>query len=101
VMTLPVVSNIWNQVLLSPVFDSISKTGYKAAFDTNFRLDKDGYAGNVLALGGINQHTADKARHMLFDGIALHGAIWQHPAHAVRNFISIRDAWSGNPFSSS
>ncbi|WPQ64125.1 thiamine phosphate synthase [Chitinophaga sancti] len=101
VMTLQVVSNIWNQVLISPVFDSISKTGYKAAFDTNFRLDKDGYAGNVLALGGINQHTADKARHMLFDGIALHGAIWQHPERAVRNFISIRDAWSGNSFSSS
>jgi thiamine-phosphate pyrophosphorylase len=99
--TLQVVSNVWNQLLLSPVFDSISKAGYKAAFDTNFRLEKDGYKGNVIALGGINQQTADKARNMHFDGIALHGAIWQHPEHAVRTFISIRDAWSGNSFSSS
>lgn len=99
--TLPVVSNVWNQLLLSPVFDSISKAGYMAAFDTNFRLEKDGYKGNVIALGGINQQTADKARHMRFDGIALHGAIWQHPDRALRTFISIRDAWSGNSFSSS
>lgn len=100
-LTLPVVSNRWNQVLLSPVFDSISKAGYRAAFDKNFRLEKDGYAGNVIALGGIDQHTADKARHMQFDGIALLGAIWQQPEHAVRNFINIRDAWSRNSFSSS
>lgn len=101
VQTLPVVSNIWGQLLLSPVFDSISKAGYKAAFDKDFRLYKDGYAGNVLALGGIDQHTANKARHMQFDGIALHGAIWQQPERAVRTFINIRDAWSDNSFSSS
>lgn len=99
--TLHIVSNIWHQLLLSPVFDSISKAGYMAAFDKNFRLEKDGYTGSVLALGGIDQHNADKARHMQFDGIALHGAIWQQPEHALRNFIRIRDAWSRNSFSSS
>lgn len=101
VQTLHVVSNLWGQLLLSPVFDSISKAGHMAAFDKSFRLEKDGYAGNVLALGGVDQHNADLARHMQFDGIALHGAIWQKPERALRNFIRIRDAWSGNSFSSS
>jgi thiamine-phosphate pyrophosphorylase len=91
--TLQVVSNNWNNLLLSPVFDSISKKGYSAAFDENFRLDKDGFTGNVLALGGINDTTAGKARNMQFDGIALLGAIWENPEGAITAFCRIRDIW--------
>ena len=95
------VSNSWSQLLLSPVFDSISKAGYVAAFDKNFRLNKDCYEGNVIALGGIDQHNADQARRMLFDGIALHDALWQKPERAVRTFRHFRDNWLRNSFSSS
>jgi thiamine-phosphate pyrophosphorylase len=91
--TLQVASNNWNNLLLSPVFDSISKKGYPAAFNENFRLDKDGFKGNVLALGGINDTTAGKARNMQFDGIALLGAVWEKPEGAVKAFCRIRDIW--------
>lgn len=91
--TLHVTSNAWGQLLLSPVFNSISKPGYTAAFDSSFRLDKDGFEGNVLALGGISDATAAKAREMQFDGIALLGAIWENPSDAVEEFCRIRDIW--------
>lgn len=91
--TLQVVSNNWNNLLLSPVFNSISKKGYAAAFNESFRLNKNGFKGNVLALGGVNDSTAGKARSMLFDGIALLGAIWEKPERAVKEFCRIRDIW--------
>lgn len=94
--TLHVASNGWNQLLLGPVFDSISKKGYLATFDETFRLNKDGFEGNVLALGGINDTTAGKARDMQFDGIALLGAIWENPERAVSGFRNIRDIWRKN-----
>ena len=94
--TLRVVSNDWSQLLLSPVFDSISKKGYRAAFNENFRLNKNGFEGNVLALGGINDITAGKARDMQFDGIALLGAIWENPEKAVSAFCNIRNIWRKN-----
>jgi thiamine-phosphate pyrophosphorylase len=97
--TLHVASNNWSQLLLSPVFDSISKPGYRSAFEENFRLNKDGFEGNVLALGGINHTTAGKARDMQFDGIALLGAIWENPENAVSEFCSIRDIWRKNKHS--
>jgi len=91
--TLQVVGNDWNQLLLSPVFDSISKKGYLSAFDETFRLSKDDFEGKVLALGGVNKTNAVKAKTMLFDGIALLGAIWEQPENAVIEFCRIRDNW--------
>ena len=93
VQTLKMVSDDWSQLFLSPVFDSISKQGYPGAFNKDFRLDKDSYKGQVLALGGIDQHTAAAARTMQFDGIALLGAIWQQPGKAIENFCQIKDVW--------
>lgn len=91
--TLQVASDNWDQLLLAPVFNSISKPGYNSTIPKNFRLFKDGYNGQVVALGGIDHTTAAKARNMQFDGIALLGAIWQDPAKAVSNFCRIRDIW--------
>jgi len=91
--TLQIASDNWDQLLLAPVFDSISKPGYTSTFGEGFRLFKDGYNGQVLALGGIDHTTAAKARDMQFDGIALLGAIWQEPATAISNFRRIRDIW--------
>jgi thiamine-phosphate pyrophosphorylase len=93
VQVLPPTCNHWNQLLLAPVFNSISKNGHLAAFDRTFRLSKNGYSGKVLALGGVDHTTAGAARHMQFDGIALLGALWQQPTAAVNNFCRIRDIW--------
>lgn len=98
--TLQLASNTWTQLFLGPVFNSISKPGYNGTMDTDFRLDKNGYHGEVLALGGIDHITAGLARRMRFDGIALLGAIWQKPEKAVRNFCRIRDLWKGTSLTS-
>jgi len=100
VETLQITGDIWHQVLLAPVFDSISKPGHNSPFKPGFHLQKDGYPGKVLALGGIDHTTAAKARSMQFDGIALLGAIWQEPAEAISNFCHIRDIWKTDVLSS-
>ena len=98
--TLLIASDNWDQLLLAPVFESISKPGHNGPFKEGFRLSKDGYHGQVLALGGIDHTTAAKARNMQFDGIALLGAIWQEPIAAVSNFCRIRDIWRTNALTS-
>ena len=94
--TIQVISNSWDQLLLGPVFNSISKQGHMAVFDENFRLHKEGFSGKVLALGGVNETNAGKARTMQFDGIALLGAVWGQPENAVKEFCRIRDSWRKN-----
>ena len=95
--TLPVMRAHWDLLLLSPVFDSISKPGYKGQVETGFRLQRDISAGNarVLALGGVDQNNAGLAQQMGFDGIALLGAVWQEPDKAVEHFIEIKKQWNG------
>lgn len=63
---------------LSPVFDSISKAGYKAGFnETSLKevLSKTKY--KVIALGGIELETIEKAKSLGFAGVALLGSIWE------------------------
>jgi thiamine-phosphate pyrophosphorylase len=62
-------------VTLSPIFDSISKHGYRSAFD----LDKikDMITGrHVIALGGVTPEAFPMLREKGFSGAALLGYIW-------------------------
>jgi len=59
-------------VFLSPVFESISKKGYKGkGFDVN-NLDR-----TVIGLGGINKHAIQQTLDLGYRGIGILGAIWQ------------------------
>lgn len=65
-------------VFLSPVFDSISKQGYKAAFSIP-ELNAAGAGGSlrrVVALGGVTPDKIDMLRRMGFAGAAMLGAAW-------------------------
>lgn len=71
-------------VTLSPIFDSISKAGYKAAFTKEeFKeIDKNRplfVNTKVVALGGINPDTAKEAVSLGFDGYAVLGALMTAP----------------------
>lgn len=95
--TMPAMAARWDLLLLSPVFDSISKPGYPGQLPTGFQLQRSGNTGaQVLALGGVNHSNAALAREMGFDGIALLGAIWREPENAVENFIEIKRRWNVN-----
>lgn len=75
----------YDYVFLSPIFDSLSKEGYPAAFDLSkvgTALEKMGrraYAPAVFALGGIEAHRLAEVRQAGFGGAAVLGAVWQSP----------------------
>ncbi|MDR3261735.1 MAG: thiamine phosphate synthase [Tannerella sp.] len=76
-----------NYVFLSPVFDSISKSGYHHAF-TDRELQRGKEEGTihakVVALGGISPETVPLAAQYGFGGVAVLGALWG-------NFLTDRD----------
>lgn len=69
-------------VFLSPIFDSLSKKGYRGAFPPH-ELEEARTRGiissRVLALGGITPLNLEDVRNMGFGGAALLGGIWGNP----------------------
>ncbi len=66
-------------VFLSPIFDSISKTGYGASFSAAQLADATGKGiidEKVIALGGISRDRLPEVEAMGFGGAALLGDIW-------------------------
>ncbi|MGO4289184.1 thiamine phosphate synthase [Chitinophaga sp. RAB17] len=81
----------YNTLLLSPVFDSISKPGYHGRAG-GMLTNKDNRP--VLALGGVDHTNIILLKQWLFDGAALLGAIWKTPAKAVDNYYRIQQLWN-------
>lgn len=87
----------YDSVFLSPVFPSLSKPGYRAAFslDEASRLlggrTPDQRRTQVVALGGITAENAGRAIAMGFDGVAAMGAVWQS-ADPVGAFVRVKEA---------
>ena len=70
----------YNYVFLSPIFDSISKSGYNHAFtepELRDAQEKNIINENVIALGGINETTIPLAKKYGFGGMAVLGALWE------------------------
>jgi thiamine-phosphate pyrophosphorylase len=67
----------YQYVFLSPVFDSISKTGYKSNFDLENLEPFLKKHKNVIALGGVNTKNIKKVKEVGFNGAAVIGTIWQ------------------------
>lgn len=67
----------YKYIFLSPVFDSISKKGYKSNFDLedlNSFLKKK---KNIIALGGVNIKNIESIKETGFKGAATIGGIWE------------------------
>lgn len=82
-------------LFLSPLFDSISKSGYRAAFNDGELRDAAvrGLLGErVVALGGIRPELLPRVRELGFGGAALLGAVWRDasPAALHRTMEHIR-----------
>ncbi|MCP4755238.1 MAG: thiamine phosphate synthase [Proteobacteria bacterium] len=83
---------------LSPVFDSISKSGYKAAFETS-ELEKSlsNTDTNIVALGGCQAGNIKHLKKLGFYGAAFLGAVW-NSRNPVQRFLEIKDiAWELQP----
>jgi len=74
---------------LSPVFDSISKPGYRA----NAAL-MQGPAGpspcKVIGMGGVGEDTIGELIRGGWDGAAVLGWIWEEPREAVKRFLRLK-----------
>lgn len=62
-------------VTLSPVFNSISKKGYEAAFNIP-DLNLKGFKTDIIALGGVELSGIDSLKTAGFAGAAFLGSVW-------------------------
>ena len=92
-------------VFLSPVFNSVSKPGYHAAFDLREteKWLKSARRPATVALGGITEDNIGTVKTLGFEGAALLGSIWClkngriDAAETVRNYLKIAKKWQRNP----
>lgn len=76
-------------VTLSPIFDSISKTGYKSAFNLDDANLRQVIAmKQVIALGGVRPEYFGKLKECGFSGAALLGYVWQDDIDEFKERIS-------------
>ena len=77
-------------VFLSPLFDSISKPGYRAG-EGLLRRPAAVAPCRVIGLGGIDEHTIGQVVEHGWDGAAVLGAIWQRREKAIERFKALKE----------
>lgn len=88
----------FSQVIVSPVFRSISKPGHR--YDWNYeelgasirRCRELEVPAKFFAVGGVDIAKIDEIQTMHFDGMGLLGTLWNEPEYAMKNFEMILDA---------
>lgn len=77
----------YDYMFLSPIFDSLSKEGYKSNFTLDARLKDAVSLHQVIALGGINSQNLYTVKRAGFAGAAMLGAIpWEMEIDQLRHF---------------
>lgn len=79
---------LFSYTFLSPVYDSISKPGYKAKQHETGLL-KGNRVTKVIGLGGITAENCQQVFLNGFDGVGVSGAIWQS-SQPIKEFIRIK-----------
>lgn len=80
-------------LFLSPIYDSISKNGYRSAFTENSLSESDGIIGpRVYALGGVRPENLPELERYGFGGAAFLGYVWKDatPENIVLRIREIR-----------
>lgn len=82
---------------LSPIFNSISKQGYMAAFEPEqlaAARDSGLIDSRVIALGGVTLENIPRVRELGFGGVAILGDVWQRMAdgRVDEYLVSLRKA---------
>ena len=98
---IPESDGLFDYILLSPIFDSISKPGYRSAFDhSDLKRFLSRTELTVIALGGLDAQRAVTAASLGFKGIAVLGAVWQNaasPEKAARQLSAVCRAIETHP----
>ncbi|MCE7039648.1 thiamine phosphate synthase [Dyadobacter sp. CY312] len=85
------ISTAFSYTFFGPVFDSISKSGYKSAVPVDFFMQEKSKRIPVIGLGGIDISNIQKVRNMNLDGAAVLGVLWREPARALEVFRMLRE----------
>ena len=79
-------------VFLSPLFDSISKPGYRSAIDPAEAAERlRRRKGRIVALGWIRPANIARVRRIGFDGAAVLGAAWSADEKAVNTERTLKN----------
>lgn len=81
----------YDYVFLSPIFDSISKEGYKAAFSFQQLKAVMSY-NNVIALGGVSLDNIQEVKKLGFSGGAILGDLWEKPLSSIAEHFLMYDS---------
>lgn len=80
-------STNFDYVFLGPVYESISKDGYKPSFnileEVKLLVKKQ---TQIFAIGGVAPDKLEELEESNFDGAALLGSIWTNPKNAINIF---------------
>ena len=91
----------YGYVFISPVFDSISKAGYKAAIDLQQCaavrqqvITARGYCPQIIGMGGVGVVQLRVLKECGFDGAALLGSVWgaEDVGDAFVNIMAVQEA---------
>jgi len=85
-----VTPGVLEYVFLSPLFDSISKPGYRAG-DGLLRRPAGVAPCKLIGLGGIDADTIGQVVEHGWDGAAVLGYIWQQPEKALERFKVLKE----------
>lgn len=78
-------------LFLSPIFDSISKQGYRSPYqmeELQGWLSERKTSAKIVALGGVDASNVKQAYELGFDGVALLGALW-NGNNVIENYKNI------------
>lgn len=94
----------YEYAFLSPIFDSISKIGYKSKFSHRSGASLPNNQGfsqikpelipaikgkNIIALGGVDENKIELTKKVGFTGVAVLGAIWNSKT-PIETFLKIK-----------
>ena len=81
----------YNYFFCSPVFQSISKSGYHSSEIWSVKSESEEFREKAVALGGISSGNIGLAAGLGFKNVALLGAIWnsKNPLEAMQKIYSI------------
>ncbi len=80
-------NTFFNYYLLSPVFSSISKQGYKGrGFDVSHSSKK------IIGMGGITATTVDKTLALGYKGLGVLGGVW-NSENCLDSFLKIKNRY--------
>lgn len=84
-------SDSFEYAFYGPVFESISKPGYKPHSNQLEPIVSNNKT-EMIAIGGITPAKIEKVKQMGFDGVAVLGAIWKDTTNAITTFKACRES---------